>query len=225
MSYPFQQGGIRLPEPSLADRDVQSVSKGHFTGQIVLGVGPGRIVQLESHHELQACLILASRSETAEIFEQVGFDWHDADGEIHTHYFDFVVAQMDGANIAYSVRPTYGVNDAFLTEMSWISEQARKSGFVADVRLLTEDDLNPIDLFNAELLHSVRTEDPMADEAARNVVHKMRGIQTLETLRDLTGFGAMGFRALIRLIRNRQLQLVNHERISPTSQVFKKGPM
>ncbi|MDE4099702.1 hypothetical protein [Phaeobacter gallaeciensis] len=222
MSYPFQQGSIRLPDPSLADRDVPAASKGHFTGQIVLGDGPGRITQLESHHELQACLCLAARPETDEICEQVGFEWYDADGELHTHYFDFVVVQTDGAIIAYSVRPSYGVSDAFFEEMCRISDQARKAGFVADVRLLTEEDLDPVELFNAELLHSVREEDPEADEAARKAVRDMQGIETLEALKDRTGCGAMGFRALIRLIRLRHLQLVSHERISLKSQVFKR---
>ncbi|MFV1594056.1 hypothetical protein VWZ88_15995 [Phaeobacter sp. JH20_36] len=222
MSYPFQQEGIRLPEPSLANRDVAAASKGHFTGHAVLGDGPGRIVQLESHHELQFCLCLAARPETGEIYEQVSFEWHDADGELHPHYFDFVVVQTDGAVIAYSVRPTYGVSDAFFEEMCRISDQARKAGFVADVRLLTEEDLDPVELFNAELLHSVREEDPEADEAARKAVRDMQGIETLEVLRDRAGCGAMGFRALIRLLRSRQLQLVSHERISPKSQVFKR---
>ncbi|KIC07218.1 hypothetical protein RA19_24775, partial [Leisingera sp. ANG-M1] len=194
----------------------------HFTGHVVSGEGPGRIIQIESHHELQGFHCLAARPETGEIYEQVGFEWHDEYGELHTHYFDFVVVQTDGAIIAYSVRPSYGVSDAFFEEMCRISDQARKAGFVADVRLLTEEDLDPIELFNAELLHSVRDEDPEADEAARKAVRDMQGIETLEALRDRAGCGAMGFRALIRLIRSRHLQLVSHERISPKSQVFKR---
>ncbi|MDE4276779.1 hypothetical protein PXK58_20925 [Phaeobacter gallaeciensis] len=222
MSYTLQQGGIRLPEASLADRNVAAASKGHFTGHIVLGDGPGRITQIESHHELKACLCLAVRPETDEIYEQVGFKWYDEDGELHTHYFDFVVVQTDGEVFAYSVRPSYGVTDAFFEEMCRISDQARTEGFVTDVRLVTEEDLDPVALFNAELLHSIREEDPEADAAARKTVREMEGIETLETLRDITGCGAMGFRALIRLIRSRNLQLVSYERISPKSQVFKR---
>ncbi|WP_411353092.1 hypothetical protein PNH50_18910 (plasmid) [Leisingera aquaemixtae] len=222
MSNPFYQGGRRLPSASLADRDVPAASKGHFTGQIILGNGPGRVVQLESHHELLVCICLAARPETDEVFEQVAFEWHDEDGILRTHYFDFVVLQTDGAAVAYSVRPSDGVSGKFVEEMCQISDQARNSGFVADVRLVTEEDLDPVELFNAELLHSIREEDPEADEAARTTVREMQGIQTLETLRDRTGRGAMGFRALIRLIRSRHLQLVEHERISLHAHVYKR---
>ncbi|MCF6432311.1 hypothetical protein L1069_15545, partial [Leisingera sp. MMG025] len=128
----------------------------------------------------------------------------------------------DGAIIAYSVRPTYGVSDAFFKEMCRISDPARKAGFVADARLRTDEHLDPVVLFNTGPLHSVRKEDPEADEAARKAVQDMQGIETLEALKDRTGCGALGFRALIRLIRSRHLQLVSHERISPKSQVFKR---
>ncbi|MBK1636498.1 hypothetical protein [Rhodovulum adriaticum] len=215
--------GIQLPDPSLAQRKVPWGTRFHFTGQIVLGDGPGRVVRTESHTEFTCCLCLASRPETAKIHEQVAFEWHDADGVVRTHYIDFLVEQTDGQRVAYTVRPEARVSERFLDEVRQVARQIRASGFANDLRLLTDKDFDQTERFNAKLLHSVRQPDPEADAAARKIVGDLRGIAPLARLADEIALEARGFRALVRLIRSGHLRLVNHERIRPAAQVFKGG--
>ncbi|NBZ89511.1 hypothetical protein [Stagnihabitans tardus] len=214
-------GGIRLPEHSRGDRATQVGATQHFTGCIVLGSGPGIRTGLESHLELQAALILAARPEVRDLVEQVRFDWFDEDGEFHKHYIDLVATGQDGIVIGYAVRPLGRVKDAYLAQLARVKEQAIAQGVLDDFRLFTEQDVCPVELFNAKLFHSVRRPDQFGDPVAQDVVGRMTGVATIESLVEQTGLDGMGFRALVRLIRSGQLQMVSYERIGRGCLVFK----
>ena len=220
MSYPFS-GPMELPAPSVAQHHIALSSPTNFSGQMVVGDGPGRVVLTNSHLELDWSMVLIARSDTANIFEQVEFNWLDGDGNVHPHYFDFVIKQTDGLLIAYAVRPTGRSHGTFNKVMPVIAKQALASRVYADVRHLSEDDLDPIDLSNAWLLHGMRTPDPEADMLAAAVLTQMSGVETLGTLSDRVQQGAWGFRALIRLIRSHHLRLVRSERIDMATEVYK----
>jgi hypothetical protein len=185
--------GIRLPEPSAGDRATQVGSSHHFTGQIVLGDGPGRVVGLESHLEMKAALILAARSSTDALFEQIAFEWRDAEAASRIHYIDLVVRRSDGRWIGYAVRPRGRVTPAYLAELARIKAQAIGAGFLSDLRLFSEDDVDPVALFNAKLLHAVRVPDPDPDAAVRTVAARITGVTTVGALVDETALAAPAF--------------------------------
>lgn len=211
-----------LPGPSRADRNVPLASKGRFTGHIVAGPGAGRIIQTESHLEFDWCLCLLARPETAELREQVAFEWHGSDGVVHLHFFDFLVVQIDRRSIAYTVKPKKRTSQKFLEEMQLVTDQAVSQGFVDDVRLLSEEDLDPVAVFNARLFHGMRASDAEADAMARDVVARMSGTTSLLELTNLIEIGPRGFRALIRLMAKHVLVPVRRGRISPQTEVFKR---
>lgn len=51
----------------------------------------------------------------------------------------------------------------------------RKRGFADDVRIMSEADVNPVDLRNAKIFAAVREADPDSDSAALEVA---RGLPT-----------------------------------------------
>lgn len=109
---------------------------------------------------------------------------------------------QDGRNPdCLCIRPTAWVGGKFGRQMPRIAAQARAGRFADDVRLLTDADLDPVELHNARLLHGVRVGDPVADEAAARVLAEMTGMASLSDLTAMTGCGAGGFRALLQLIR------------------------
>lgn len=220
MSNSFS-GGLRLPADSLGNRYTPLASKGHFTGHLVVGDGAGVVVETESYLELNWYLCLLAREETASLVEQVAFEWHDRDGEWHTHYFDIFVTQTDETAVAYTVKPEARVKGDFWREIAWIAAQARASGFASDVRLLSDKELDHVELHNARLMHGMRAPDPEPDSAAAAVFKAMSGISTLADLSDRIGLAAYGFRALVRLIRSHHLHLVHHEKITHASEVYK----
>lgn len=214
-------GGIRLPEPSRGNRKTQVGSTQHFTGGIVFGEGHGVRHGLESHLEANCAMVLAYRPNTKEIIEQVRFEWFDEFGEFHNHFIDFVVVRQDRTVTGYPVRPMNRVSQKYLIELARIKAQAISQGVLDDFRLLTEEDVCPVELFNARLFHSVRRPDCFGDPVAQNVLRSMKGVVCMGDLVEQTRMEGMGFRALVRLIRSGHLKTLGYERISHDAMVFK----
>lgn len=208
------------PEESRARRKVKVGSKTHMTAQIIIGDGRGRRVMAESHLELSACLVLNAHPQTAEIVEQVPVEWHHAD-KLRTHYIDFVVIKVDRTRVGYAVRPCCRVTRSYFDELCQIKSQVCANGLLADFCLITEEDISPVALENARLLHSVRHPDPQPDIAAAEVVSALTGTKSLAELAQKTGDPGTGMRAMIRLIRSGHLRLVENTTIAPSSLVFK----
>lgn len=215
-------GGFVPPAPSLAGRRIPAASKGHFTGHLVAGPGAGRVIRLESHLEMQIALVLLGRPDTAMLEEQVPFAWADADGAAGTHFFDFRLTRDDGHVVAISVKPApYLHKNGFLDEMRVIAAQVT-ADFADEVRVMTERDLDPVELHNAQLFHGLRHPDPEADAAAAAVTAPLVGAVALSELAERIGLGPRGFRALVRRIAAGALRCLAHERITPDTLVRRK---
>lgn len=221
MNKPTTQSGLRTVRPSLSKRNVWGSSKSHLTGLIVHGENEGRIVGAESHLEFNVALCLSTHPDTADLVEQVEFDWRDEQGGIHTHYFDFAVTQHDGQRIAYTVKPIFRCCGSFAETIPYIADQAKASGEFDDVRLFTDEDLDPIMLFNAKLLHACREAISDVDLLVQEVVRSISQPVSLGELVTTIGLKGDGFRALVRLIRTQHLRLRNHEHISYSAMVYK----
>lgn len=221
MSYPSHSAGIRLPENSRGNRQTQVGSKKHFTGGLVFGEDHGGRLGTESHLEMQAALLLRYDPEAIDLVEQVRFAWYDEHGEYFDHYIDLVQTRKDGRVVGCAVRPRERASHEYICKLARIKEQAIAQCFLDDLRLFTEDDVCPVELHNAKLFHSVRRPDTFA-QPVLNEVLSSAGVQTtVGALVEQSGLGGMGFRAVVRLIGSGHLQLVRHERIERSSEVFK----
>lgn len=221
MSYHSPFGGTRLPEFSRGDRKTQVGSTKHFTGSVVLGGDHGVRVNTESHLETKATLLLGYRPTTRDLVEQVRFSWYDEHGETFDHFIDLVETRVDGRVVGHAVRPMARVSKAYLCKLARVKEQAIAQCFLDDFRLLTEEDVCPVELHNAKLFHSVRRPDAFADPVAQDVCRQTCGITTVGDLVDQMRLDGMGFRAVVRLIRSGHLQMVRHERIERSTEVFR----
>ena len=199
--------------PSVAGRNVASRSRGHFVGHLLVGPGRGRVLQVESNLERNAALLFTTNRNVVRIEEQVPFEWYDEQGEVKTHFFDFALDMVDEQRIAVAVKPsTFAEAPKFLGKMLRIAKQAVPSQFNS-VRIFTERDIDPIDLFNAKAIHASRDEDFEADEVAKQAVLLITASATIRDLVDLIGMKGRGYRALVRMIGRLELCLVRHERI------------
>jgi hypothetical protein len=221
-------GGYTPPSPSLASRQVAQASKGHFTGHVIVHDGDQkRILEVESHLEMLWAVFLLSLPQVATIIEQAPFDWVDCEGQIRTKYFDFLVILRNGLRLACEVKPSVRLKSGrVLRELRQIAAQIdlaaadkERPAFADEVRLLTEEGLDPISIYNAEMFMGMRDPDPVADEAALLAVRELRGSATMAQLTMLIGQGARGFRALVRLIMKQVLRLDGHSRITPETRV------
>lgn len=214
--------GLALPAASRAERQIAAASKGHCTAHAVLGRGAGQRVQAESSLELSHLFILNADPSIAELREQVRFRYGPADER--EHVFDVLSARTSGARIAYTVKPEARLRSGrFLTEMGVVAWWVREKRFADDLRLLTDADVDPVDLHNARIIAAVRDADPEADAAARQVAEALVGGLALRELTLATGLGARGYRALLRLVGSGALRPARRERITPLTIVLPKG--
>ena len=64
-----------LAAPRRATRNFSPVSKGHFTGDLIVGIGAGQAMAVESHLEMNVALVLSERPDVVELENQVAFRW------------------------------------------------------------------------------------------------------------------------------------------------------
>lgn len=216
-------GNIILPRPRVAARKIPMGTIGHFTGALVIGNDEGEVMQFQSHTELKTLLVLQARPNVVRLENQVPFGWTDQNGARKYHLFDFRVTLSDGARVALMVKHARkAAQMEFLALMRGIAARAVPH-FADRICLVTENDLDPVEVHNAVLTHSVRSPDPEPDEAVRRVVTGMTAAARIKDIVEATDQGGRGFRSVIRLLRTRELELVNHERIEPAALVRRRN--
>jgi hypothetical protein len=222
-TMPDHHASLLLPAPSRADRNVANASKGHCVAFAVLGDGAGVRMQAESHLELSHLFILNADPEIADLREQVRFRFGPRGAE-RDHVFDVVATRRDSTRIAYTVKPEVRLaSGRFLAEMREVAWWVARTRFAAEVRLLTDADVDPVALHNGRLIAAVREADPEAEAAARKAAAGITGAVSLRDLTVATGLEARGYRALLRLIRTGALETTRREAITPTTLVQRKG--
>ena len=215
-------GAFRIPQPPTADRSIKMGKKSHFTGSLVMGEEEGQELELESHTELQTALVMLARREVISLENQVRFVGTGPNGADMEHVFDYRVSLRDGTRTALVVKRAVKAADPdFRAKMRCLAKQVIPD--VADrVCLITERDLDPIEVFNAELIHSVRQPDPEPDAAVRRVIAKLTGAAKIADIAAASGGSGSGFRSVVRMIRRHELELVSRERIAPEALVRRR---
>ncbi len=212
--------GRRLPEPSLADRNIAWASKGHCSIHAVLGDDDGVHIQAESWLEMRHFYLLNADPNILKFREQALFNF--GPDLKRRHFFDAFATTRAGTTIAYTVKPEVRlISGNFLGAMQEIAWWVKKLDFADETRLLTEADVDPVALHNAQVIAAARASDPEAEAVARHVIGDMIGSCSLRDLTNATAMQARGYRALLRLIRLGALNVVPFCRITPQALVCK----
>ena len=221
MKY-LSDGGLVMPERIQTSREVRKGRRTHFTGQFTSGPDEGRTMDIESHDELCTALVTIARPDVAGLENQVPFKWVKPNGKTATHHFDFRVLMADGSRRAIMVKSEYRRRQPEIqAELAQIAAQVTPD-FADDVVIMTERDLDPVELFNAEMMHEMRRPDPEADAIGRRIMNEMVASVQIQDLVDAIGLGARGFRAIVRLIRTHELKLVIKVRIAHEAYVCRR---
>lgn len=207
-------GNIVLPRPPQNARKVAKGRRNHFTGQTNVGTDEEGGMDIESYTELQLLLALLAKPGIVHVENQVEFPFEGPDGSKHTHFFDFRVTKADGSRTAIFVKASYRYRQSKVRdELSYIASKVPKS-FAEDVEVVTEKNLTPSEIYNAEMMHQMRRPVPDVDAAARRAIRDIRGDVQIRDLVEIIGHAGAGFQALVRLIRTHELTLTRQERIS-----------
>ena len=207
-------GGITMPIRLKTMRKVAKGRKGHFTGQFTFGSAEGQTMDVESNTELRVALVTLARPDVADLENQVPFKWVQPNGTVGTHHFDFRVLMTDGTRRAIMVKSEYRRRQSKIQlELAQIAAQVTPD-FADEVVVMTERDIDPVEYFNAEMMHEMRHPDLEADAAARTIMGEVAASAQIQDLVETIGLGARGFRAVVRLIRSHEFELINKVRIA-----------
>ncbi|TCS58961.1 hypothetical protein EDD52_12434 [Primorskyibacter sedentarius] len=213
---------MTFPVRRKTDRKVAKGRRNHFTGQFTFGPDEGETMDVESNTELRVALVTLARPDVVGLENQVPFAWVKPDGEPGNHHFDFVALMADGSRKAIMVKSEYRrLHPEVQLELARIAAQVTPD-FADEVVVMTERDIDPVEYFNAEIMHEMRHADFEADAAARAAMAKMVATAQIQDLVDAIGLGARGFRAIVRLIRSHELELVKKVRIAHEAYVRRR---
>lgn len=218
----LSDGGLVMPERLRTSRKIAKGRRTHFTGQFTFGADEGQTMDIESHTELCTALVTIARPDVVGLENQVPFKWVKPNGETATHHFDFRVNMADGSRRAIMVKSeARRCQPEVQEELAQVAAQVTPA-FADEVVVMTERDLDPVELFNAEMMHEMRRPDCEADAAARRIIAEMVASVQIQDLVDAIGLGARGFRAIVRLIRSHELKLVIKVRIAHEAYVRRR---
>jgi hypothetical protein len=202
----------RPPGPSVASRIPSRRSRFSLRCSIVGGAVPRRIY-CEGGLEEKAVYFFLAHREVADVREQPpAVAYIDQFGAPRRHTFDLLVVLKNGRKIAYEVKPSKFAPKWRPIIRLIASQMPRKFADAADV--LTEKDLHPDAVHNAMLIHTVRR-DPARehDERMRQVVADLNGSISIRDLVEHSGLEGRGFRAIVRLIADGELDISRGGRI------------
>jgi len=208
------ESGVAFPVRRKTVRKIAKGRRNHFTGQFTFGPDEGETMDVESNTELRVALVTLARPDVVGLENQVPFAWVKPDGKPATHHFDFRALMANGSRKAIMVKSEYRrLHPEVQLELTQIAAQVTPD-FADEVVVMTEGDIDPVEYFNAEIMHEMRHADFEADAAARAVMGEIPATAQVQDLVDKIGLGARGFRAIVRLIRSHDLELVNKVRIA-----------
>lgn len=210
-----------MPAPLVRNNRIEAASTKRCTAFTVLGDGPGTRYQAESHLELCHLWLLNADRGVASFQDHVRFRYGDADEYLHE--FDVVVTRTSGHRIAYTIKPEAKLEcDGFLGKMQVIAGWVKRKKFADKTQLLTDADIDPVDLHNAKIFAAVRQRDCDAEAVTRGIVASLQGAATLTDLTRAIGLEDRGYRALLSLLRRGELRLARRERITAQSLVYQE---
>jgi len=124
--------------------------------------------------------------------------------------------------VALAVKPWAKLDTGGFRDRMWRIAAQVNDAFAHEVKIVTERDLDPVELHNAQLFHAMRAPDPEADAAAEALVAPLIGAVTLAELAARIGLGPRGLRALVRRVAQHRLRPLRHGRITPQTLVQPK---
>lgn len=211
-----QKHYVQPPLPSRAVRKIPKSSKGHFVGELVydnINGAPQRL-GFASYTEFKAAICLIYRDDFADIEEQLSsLPFNHPKGAPSEHFFDFRFTTKGGKKICISVKPeriakTYD----YQATIGAVKEAA--IGNICDaVATVTERNISPIDLHNAELFHAARRPEPAIDAIVLDGLARLEAAVSINQFLADIGLSGRGFFSVARAIRFGHARLFSPEKI------------
>jgi hypothetical protein len=172
----------------------------------------GRKVWYEAELELTFALLARMRPDVAGVAEQPPpVRYIGDDGVEHRHTFDFLLKMKNGTRGFVAVKPFGRVEQTGVGRVVELTAEQISPSLADWTLLFTEQDLSPIDLFNARAIHHARRDPwPEDDAAVAKVLARLKGEITIGELAAKSRLGGYGFDAVVRAIADGKIKLAEY---------------
>jgi hypothetical protein len=184
----------------------------------------GNVEGVESDLELYSGLWMLAQPDIVDVISQwPQVQYVDRDGVLRRFTFDFTSVHKDSSRTAHSVKPASKVASSEVEEIHLLLQRQMSPKLANRINLVTEAKLKPQDRFNAEVIYAARRFPvPAHDAVIEKLIADLHGTTTVGALREASGLRGAAYRAVVRLIAARKLELVDHVQI--TSQAAVRRP-
>jgi hypothetical protein len=204
------------PAKSRAVRKIPKSSKGHFVGELVYDNVNGQPQRLgfASYTEFKTAICLIYREDFADIEEQLAaLPFNHPRGAPSEHFFDFRYTTKGGKRICISVKPER-IAGTYVYQATISAIKIAAVGNICDaVATVTERNVSPIELHNAELYHAARKADPVMDALVLEALSRLDGPVSIDQLLADIGVYGRGFFSVARCIRFGHARMFTPEKI------------
>ncbi|MBM1689274.1 hypothetical protein [Sulfitobacter geojensis] len=224
----IEQQGFIVPDPSRSSRKINWRSRASCRGTIVLSLNSRQqVVVYESLLELMCILLISSRGDLADVWDQpepIRFTLPD--GSHHEHTFDYRVTLTDGLRYAVAIKPIHHVEKYdFDLKLGYICA-ALPDAFADEVILMSEADFTRAQALNAQRYYEfTKKPDTDADDHIVRVAYEQHEPTVLEDLIAKSRLGGRGFRAGFRAIIEGKLKPLSHGKIGLQTMVSSEVPI
>jgi hypothetical protein len=205
---------IKLPSEQgiRGAREIGFSSKG--SSRTVFAVGDS-VEGAASDLELYSGLWMLAQPDIVDVISQwPQVQYLDRDGVLRRFTFDFTSVHADWSRTAHSIKPGSKVASSEVEIVHGLLQRQMSSRLVNRINLVTEEKLKPQDRFNAEVIHTARRFPvPAHDAVVERLIADLHGTTTVGALREASGLHGAAYRAIVRLVAGRKLELVDHVRI------------
>lgn len=206
------------PARSRARRAIPRKAERHSVGQLVFGPGNGQCLGYGSGLEYKVAICAIYRHDVIDIEEQLeGIRFflpsRPAGKQNPLHYIDFRLTKRGGQRVGLIVKPSSHVTPEFRAEVRAVASAAR-GRLVDKTYLVTEHNINRIELANAEFMHEVRFPEPENDAILASFIPSIMVASRISDIVLQTGLGDCGFAAVVRALTQGTLQFDRRQRIT-----------
>lgn len=211
---------FRPPQNSVSTRNFHSRSTFSNRGEIIAH-RVDRVIRLESHLEYKVALTFLASANVADLAEQPpARSFIDASGKSFAHTFDFLVTFNDGRRFYLYVKPWAIVQKRSLQSILKLMTEQLDQRDADGILLVTDRDINPVALHNAELLQAgLNSNKPDVEAQLDQICSTLKSAIAIKDLAEMCGGARIAFRTVVRFIALRKLFPLEKGRIEPTSLV------
>lgn len=207
-------------------RTIPKASKGHFVGEFVYDNinGEPQRIKFASHTEFKTSLCLIYRADFADIEEQLAaLPFKHPRGTASKHFFDFRFTTKGGRKICISVKPERIAKTYIYKATIEAVEKAAVGNICDAVATVTERNISPIELHNAELYHAARKPEPFIDDFVLESLQGLKAPVSINQFLADIGLSGRGFFSVARAIRFGHARLFTTERIRGKTLIERGG--